>query len=76
MSHTSVVERAPDGKSKDARFGFPESQKTDNRPARQSDFFGLPFAAMVRQALWVLDVWSIAAGVAVVAMAYLFWRAV
>ena len=76
MSHTSVVERAPDGKYKDARFGFPESQKTDNRPARQSDFFSLLSAAVVRQALWVLDVRSIAAGVAVVAMAYHFWWAV
>jgi hypothetical protein len=76
MPNTSVVERAPDGKFKDARFGFPESQKAINRPARQPDFFYLPAAAVVRMALWVVDVRrSIAAGVAVLAMAYRFWRA-
>ena len=75
MPNTSVVERAPDGKYKDARFGFPESQKAINRPARQPDFFYLSPAVVVRMALWVLDVRSITAGVAVVAMAYRFWRA-
>jgi hypothetical protein len=70
-----VVDRAPDGKSKDARFGFPEPQKVDNPPARRLDFFYLP-SAVVQLALWVLGVRIIAAGVAVVAMAYLFWRTI
>jgi hypothetical protein len=74
MPNTSVVERAPDGKFKDARFGFPEPPKVDNPPARRHDFFYLS-PAVVRLALRVLDVRSIATGVAVVVMAYLLWRA-
>jgi hypothetical protein len=70
-----VVERAPDGKSKDARFGFLEPQKVVNPPARRHDLFYLP-TTVVRLALRVVDVRSIAAGVvAVVAMAYLLRRA-
>ena len=75
MPNRSVVERAPDGKFKDARFGFPELQKANNRPARQPDFFYLPPAVVVRMALWVLDVRRITAGVAVVTIAYRFWWA-
>jgi hypothetical protein len=74
MSRTSVVERAPDGKSKDVRFGFPGPQKVVNLPARRHYLFDLP-TTVVRLALRVVDVRSIAARVAVVAMAYLLWRA-
>ena len=75
MPNRSVVERAPDGKFKDARFGFPKPQKVVNPPARRPDFLYLPPAAVVRLALWVLDVRSITAGVAVVTIAYRFWWA-
>ena len=75
MPNRSVVERAPDGKFKDARFGFPKPQKVVNPPARRPDFLYLPPAAVVRLALWVLDVRSIATRVAVAAMACLLWRA-
>jgi hypothetical protein len=54
-------------------FPNPKKQITGQR---QPDFFYLPAAAVVRMALWVVDVRrSIAAGVAVLAMAYRFWRA-
>jgi hypothetical protein len=64
MVKSSVVERAPEGRSSGARFGLSEARSVD-KPHRR-EFFDL-HPAVVLVILWLV-------GEAIIASPYLIWR--